>query len=106
MLSFLYKDVAAIIKTRGLVDLGSSLPDKVILSLQDMNNFLTSSSRRKLLFYGAYWLHLSQKSKSDLASRVDEETKRLQAELDKAEDEERFLAVNEAVAQQGVLVPS
>ncbi|UZJ52864.1 hypothetical protein CBS101457_002184 [Exobasidium rhododendri] len=104
-LLFLYGDAAVIIAPPLLTNLSTTTVDRVVMALQDTNDHLTSSSRRKLLFYGAYWLHLAQTVKKDIANQVEAEMKRLQAELDRAEDEERFQAANEAVSRHAVLVP-
>lgn len=101
-LSFLYKDIAAIVKQPRLIEMSSPSTDNVIAALSDIQDFLSSSSKRKLLFYGAYWLHLDKSRKDEMVSEIDQEAKRMQSELERAEDEERFRAANEVLEQQGV----
>jgi hypothetical protein len=96
--------VEAIITQPKLVDMNSTSVDRVILALSDIVDHLANPSQRKLVFYSAYWLHLEKRDKEVIASLVKAEMQRLQAELDRGEDEERFQAANEASSQQNVVL--
>jgi hypothetical protein len=105
-LGFLYKDVQSLTSQPRLVDLSSPSTDKVISALADMSVFLPATIQRKVLFYGAYWLRLTTTEKQHTTMQVEEEVKRLEAEVERAEDEERFRAANEAIQQHTVHLSS
>jgi hypothetical protein len=67
-----------------------------------MSSFLPPPSQKKLLFYCVYWLHLDKRQRKDIQEELATEVKRLELELQRAEDQERFQAANEAVQQQTV----
>lgn len=102
-LCFLYKDIEAFITPPQIVEVDSSdNADTVILALSDVSSFLATPSQRKLLFYCVYWLRLGTTNRKDIQEQISSEIKRLEVELQRAEDQERFLAANEAVQQQSV----
>lgn len=69
------------------------------MALSDLNFLLSAPSQRKLLFYGAYWIRLSEGDRQALVQQIASEIARLTAEIQRAEDEERFQAANHAIEQ-------
>lgn len=86
-----------------VVEVDTAAKNKVASALCDLAVHLETFSQRKLIFYCAYWLHLESSLLEKIEQQVDTEMQRLQAELDRAEDEARFAAANEAIQQQIVL---
>lgn len=72
------------------------------MALSDLKLLLSPWSQRKLLFYGAYWIRLDETDRQAIADQVTSEIARLTAELQRAEDQERFQAANDAIQQQTV----
>lgn len=82
----------------------STTADYALVALADLQSFTSSSGQRKLIFFAAYWTRLSIDARHAIAGEVNGEAKRMEVEVERAEDEERYRAANEAITHQGVLV--
>lgn len=105
-LLYLYKDVEALLREPKVAIAEAECQGISMLerAFADLYAIASKAAQRKLLFYAAVWSK-SQCSKT-IAEAIAKEMARLGAEVERAEDEERWRAAHEAVSKQdGVVLP-
>jgi hypothetical protein len=95
---YLLRDVLQLVCKAHVVSIESC--NNVTLLLTDLQSFLPKHGRKKVVFYAAYWSLLTTSELDEITEAVEAEVKRLEGELERAEDEERFFAANEALQQR------
>lgn len=108
-ISFLYKEALCILKRPRITSISAaesqSSADGVQNAICDLQSILTRVPQRKAVFYAAFWDRLSGSSRyNHIIDALEAEVERLQAEITRTEDEERWLAAHEAVQQQDHIV--
>lgn len=85
---------------------GRPFGSRVQSALADVHALLPKHAQRKLVFYAAVWAKRQQLEAGHVRRAFETEVARLDAEIQRSEDEERWRAAHEAVAQNdGVVLP-
>lgn len=108
-MSFLYKEALCILKRPRIIPVSAAESQSSAGGVQhaicDLHSILTRVPQRKAVFYAAFWDRLIGSSRyNQTIDALEAEVERLQAEITRTEDEERWLAAHEAVQQQDHIV--
>lgn len=108
MMRFLFKEVQRPFLPTSKVRLENDNNSKMMCLLNDISNIASKADRKKIIFYAAYWKQfVDSDAYAGFISEIHSELERLESEVKRTEDEERWRAAHEAIEKHGgVVVPS
>lgn len=78
--------------------------NRLTSSFSDLSGLLSGHGRRKITFFGAVWRNLEGDRISRVREQLSKESQKFSEELQRAEDEERWKAAEEATSAGGVVL--